>query len=612
MCDPQFRIVVVVLFGARNDRWRETLCWWLVAVVVTLLNLYVRASVMSALQQMRDQRKLWMAEASENRRMSHAHWTRHYARLRRKAGRRARRAMLRHGLWDPRYPLAVDPSASAFYYPTSSGVEDPTLLSSDDEANAPSETTKALARGVGTKGIREESSVADDASEFVMAEGPEVLLMTPKVVRTPVKSAAVYANAVAGALQLGPNVSFVGDAQNAAVQPVIDRFRVNSSAAPKRARAMSRAVGEGTPKPVRKPPTLTPAAPMSEVKSVVDSSYVRFTLPDTEWKAGTGLDWPSAADAAALMEARPAADESLMSTPMSPTRATVMTRPMSEIGAQTGFESNVHVDSLLPRRLAALQRRLAAVDAPALPPELGHLQRTGARAGNVCAHALRVASGAVHSDSDSDEGEVVAREVAAVEAKLGMSEPGTPRPFLLTNGLAALSTDPTLTSTEYPGDDSRDDSEVVTSGVGATGRVAPAAAARTNTARSESGPSLGRAELEAAAKLNFSPEIGDGTGYKGLGVGSVLVSRAGWTQQGMGLVAAAVPSQLLSDLDDNATWGTRPRGMLLAMCKPHTGPVTDLVTAQDHTFFVSGSSDATVAVWLTRNINKCVVAWLMG
>lgn len=48
------------------------------------------------------------------------------------------------GVWDPRFPLPTDPSASAFYYPTDGGVDDPTLLSSDDEAP----NTNALAQYV--------------------------------------------------------------------------------------------------------------------------------------------------------------------------------------------------------------------------------------------------------------------------------------------------------------------------------------------------------------------------------------------------------------------------------------------------------------------------------
>ena len=46
--------------------------------------------------------------------------------------------------------------------------------------------------GAGGLTIREEGSVLDDASEFVMAEAVTVM---PKVVRTPLKAAAVFANA---------------------------------------------------------------------------------------------------------------------------------------------------------------------------------------------------------------------------------------------------------------------------------------------------------------------------------------------------------------------------------------------------------------------------------
>jgi hypothetical protein len=305
----------------------------------------------------------------------------------------------------------------------------------------------------------------------------------------------------------------------------------------------------------------------------------------------------------------PVPDESLMSSPVGAGRAAVIARSPDATVTQTGYESSVHVDSLLPRRLAALKRRLNALSAPPLPPELGKLQRSGQKPGSICAHALRVASGAVHSDSDSDGEEVVQRESVAVELALGLIDSHTPVPLLATNGLLELtprgrelSTIARLDGTASEADDVVSDAKPafvpqVIRRVGASGSIADA------TDKPQ------RSDLDDSFHLGYSPDVGDGTGYKGNGVGSFLVARKGWASQGMGLVNAAVPSQLVAELEDSGTWGSRPRGMLLATCKPHAGPVTDLTTSQDHSFFVSGSSDATVAVWLTKNLNKFVVIW---
>ncbi len=55
--------------------------------------------------------------------------------------------MLQHGLWDPRFPLPTDPGANAFYYPTDGGNDDPTLLSSDEDAS-PAAGAHALVLGI--------------------------------------------------------------------------------------------------------------------------------------------------------------------------------------------------------------------------------------------------------------------------------------------------------------------------------------------------------------------------------------------------------------------------------------------------------------------------------
>jgi hypothetical protein len=550
-------------------------------------------------------RKQWMKDAGDVWRLSRAHWTREIARSRRQAGRRARRAMLKYGLWDPRVPLPTDPSAVGFYYPTDGGVDDPTLLSSDDEGDR---TSKALTKAAKSP-IREEASVNDDASEFVMAEGAEVLLMTPKVVRTPLKAATAYANALATALSLGASVGFVSEPQGTTVQRLVDRFHVHSQYAPRRVKPGQvrgdKAVAPRKPAPTASSGVITVVPPSVDV---LDSSYVRTTLPEGVWHGGT---LPVDRDSA-LFEALPVPDESLMSSPVGAGRAAVIARSPDAAVAQTGYESSVHVDSLLPRRLAALQRRLKGLDAPPLPPDLGRLQRSGQKPGGVCAHALRVASGAVHSDSDSDGEDVVRREATAVELALGLIDGHVPIPVLPCNGLLELTPRGRELSTVSRVDRTGSDADDVISDakpafvpqvprrVGASGSIADA------TDRPQ------RSDLDDSFHLGYSPDVGDGTGYKGNGVGSFLVARKGWASQGMGLVNAAVPSQLVAELEDSGTWGSRPRGMLLATCKPHAGPVTDVVTSQDHSFFVSGSSDATVGVWLTKNLNKCVLPLLSG
>lgn len=570
---------------------------------------------------MREQRKQWMADATAMFQVNHTHWTRYQAKLRRVAGRRARRLMLKHGLWDPRYPVPVDTGSTAFYYNNDSGVEDPTLLSSDDEGKGREQGGAGGGNTGHTSGtIREEASIADDNSEFVMAEGPDVLVLSPKVVRTPGKAAAIYSNAVSGALQMGNNVNFVTEASGGGVPVIsmVDRFKINSSAVPKRNRTMSRVGGDGTPRQPRKVPLpglRHPEGSLKDKEQLLDSSYVRMTLPE--------FDPRNAAKALELLESRPATEEALMTTPLSPTRATVNTKPQLEGGAQTGYESNSQVDSLLPRRLASLYRRLAAVDAPPLPPELGYLQRMG-RQGTVCAHAFRVASGAVHSDSESDCDDVIEQEVSEITNRLNPNsqhfestvEDGTTQQKR--NGLLELCSNDTVRSIVRPdavndGDTSSDSAEVIISGGGVGvgggsgggsggGKPIPGQS-RGIEAKPSSTTRKGDADITMLA-MGFNPEVGDGTGYKGLGVGSFLTAKKGWNPVGMGLVNSTVPSQLLSEVEDSGSWGTRPKGLLLASCKPHNGPVTDLVTAQDHSFFVSGSSDATVHVWFSKNINR--------
>lgn len=465
-----------------------------------------------------------------------SHWTRYVALGRKRAGRRARRLVLAHGLWDPAVPVPVDPSSTAFYYPGDGGDDDPTLLSSEEEGE------EGGGKGAVTAAIREEASGGDDSSEFVMADGgSEVLLVAPRVVRTPMKSAAVYANALTTALTLGPGVAFVTEPTNSVSQPLGERFRVSSSNAPRRAKATPRV------------------------------------------------------EAAAA-----AADDALLALPLSPSRPPP-SRPLDAAVVQTGFETDAHVDSMYRRRLAALQRRVSAMDVPVLPPNMGALQRTSQRQGPVCAHALRVASGAVHSDSEEEEEGVVAREAAVVEAAL-KGEP-VPAGRLRVNGLADLIPNPEVLSVV----------EAATR-AGEEEAAAPrphTAGARKSTASKKTGsgsevsdkgmPPPGDDSLHFA----YSPDVGDGSGYRGAGVGSFLTSRKGWLAGGMGLVHAAVPAGMVHDIEDSATWGSRPRGLLVATCKSHAGPVTDVVTSQDHTFFVSGSSDGTIALWLSRNLNKC-------
>ncbi len=124
----------------------------------------------------------------------------------------------------------------------------------------------------------------------------------------------------------------------------------------------------------RKVPVVVAAA-MTPIHDVVDASYVRTMLPEGSLR---GLDGP---DPSSMLEAQPAADESLMSSPLAPKHAAVMQRPVSEV--QTKTTSSENVDTMLPRRLAALQRRIAATNAPPLPPEMGHLQRSAQRQGTV-------------------------------------------------------------------------------------------------------------------------------------------------------------------------------------------------------------------------------------
>jgi WD40 repeat protein len=54
----------------------------------------------------------------------------------------------------------------------------------------------------------------------------------------------------------------------------------------------------------------------------------------------------------------------------------------------------------------------------------------------------------------------------------------------------------------------------------------------------------------------------------------------------------------------DGTWGSRPRGLLLATCSEHSGPVNALAVCQDHSFFASASDDCTIKIWPTRGIDR--------
>lgn len=74
---------------------------------------------------------------------------------------------------------------------------------------------------------------------------------------------------------------------------------------------------------------------------------------------------------------------------------------------------------------------------------------------------------------------------------------------------------------------------------------------------------------------------------------------------GVGTVHGFVSSK--DDGVDESHWGSKPRGLLLTTCRFHTAAIVDLVTCQDHSFFVSADAAGTCAVWLSGNLNKEVV-----
>jgi hypothetical protein len=66
-----------------------------------------------------------------------SHWIAFTKRVRRKAGRRARRLFLSYGIWDPTAPINVDAASTAFYYNSDEyGVDDPSLLSTDEGSDS--------------------------------------------------------------------------------------------------------------------------------------------------------------------------------------------------------------------------------------------------------------------------------------------------------------------------------------------------------------------------------------------------------------------------------------------------------------------------------------------
>jgi hypothetical protein len=73
---------------------------------------------------------------------------------------------------------------------------------------------------------------------------------------------------------------------------------------------------------------------------------------------------------------------------------------------------------------------------------------------------------------------------------------------------------------------------------------------------------------------------------------------------GVGTVHGFVSSK--DDGVDESHWGSKPRGLLLTTCRFHTAAIVDLVTCQDHSFFVSADAAGTCAVWLSGNLNKWV------
>ena len=515
-----------------------------------------------------------------------AHWVEVTRKARQVAGRRARRIMLATGIWDPRSPISIDPNSTAFYYSSATtALDDETLLSSSDDDDRDSdehdddehdddddgddgagggrsrrasrrdsidgdaETDGPTGRGrvtsiskassrrlisaarsgssgaAGTSGgaLVALSAASGSSSNLPGGRRPSqslvddnesrTVVLTPKTLRVPYRTASAYCSLVASALQLGTMYpTFVNDnvSSNSTVL-----LSANDTII------------------VRRPPSTTGAGASAGAAGAAGAAASgKQRTPAVSGGGGGGGGGGGATaggawarGASAVYGTGPALDGGLLSAAV-----TVVCGPGRTIG---GSSSPVY--------------------GPDSPGGGGGSGRGG----------VSIAS---------DDGPLASGGGAVVSAGSGVLRAGSSSAGIGAGGM--------------PGG----------SGAGASTAVA-----------------VDRRRRGQGDVVYRPSDVGDGSGYRGQGEASFLAAEKGWTGSGVGIVHGFAPAAK-DEVPDDGSWGSKPRGLLLATCRYHVGAVVDVVTCQDHSFFVSGGADGACAVWLSNNINRCVrggIVWMM-